>query len=538
VGIIKRSIAVTGCLLAGIFSSTPAFATTYYWIKGGVGNYPSASAACPATALMYNLTFTFDGVHFYSAESATCNYKYTSPEGNVSTDTNYALSRVGDSCPEGSIYNETTGGCGVVTPPKQPGEECDDQTGGTASNPMIWDATTSSCRRFTDAEGDAPCSYIKGIGGGPTAYTVAGTISSGGQAVAPPSFTDSTLSCAVSTVSTSECTVNVAGAVSCNVTGLLTGQANASGQVELSDAICPNGICTAKEPKTQTKDEPCVPVGNGSGGSSCNQTKETTAEGSQQCGSVNGAYTCVTKKPASNGVTTAITATSQTLPDGSVKVTTVKDSTLTVCTDVNTCTTTKSTTTQHSTTSPSGGTKTETTCTGSCNSTGGGVETNPGAGTGVGNGGNGTCTGDDCGEGEGGTADVTQDCMSPPPCDGDPFQCAILKQAHIDTCKLMAPPTAAEQAVADAKVDAAYAALDAHQSALDQQASTLLGQFQSSTPGSGTGGGKCLPDFQFSVMGMSQSMEFSKVCDSISWVRLMVLAGAYLFAARIVSREV
>ncbi|WP_350649743.1 virulence factor TspB C-terminal domain-related protein, partial [Pseudomonas sp. HY13-MNA-CIBAN-0226] len=122
-------------------------------------------------------------------------------------------------------------------------------------------------------------------------------------------------------------------------------------------------------------------------------------------------------------------------------------------------------------------------------------------------------------------------------CDGDPFQCAILKQAHIDTCKLMAGPTDQEQADSDAKTDAAYADLDAHQTELDGKVTGLLSQFQSSTSGGGSAG-KCLPDYQFAVAGHSIDMEFSKACDSLSWVRLVVLAGAYLFAARIVSREV
>jgi hypothetical protein len=33
-------------------------------------------------------------------------------------------------------------------------------------------------------------------------------------------------------------------------------------------------------------------------------------------------------------------------------------------------------------------------------------------------------------------------------------------------------------------------------------------------------------------------MEFSRVCEPLSFVRLVLLAGAYLIAARIVFREV
>ena len=541
VGIITRikAAALFGCLL---FVSN-AFAVDYYWTSQiRPGNFASAYEACkPSIGAPFGGTATFSRVDFGGSQlSGTCVYVWGAANDEYRNENVY---RNGDKCPTGTgPYNPLKGDCPKpVDPPLTPGEKCKDQSGGTSSNPMIWDATTSKCTKFLDAKGDAPCAYIKGIGGGPTAYTVAGNLDAGGNAVAPPSFADESISCTVQTISTSECTLNVAGAISCNVTGLLTGKANAGGTNNAAEALCPSGNCPVKEPKTETKEEGCTPAGNGSGGSTCTQTKETTKEGTQQCGTVNGAYKCVTKPPFSNAVKTTITATSETLSDGSVKVTTVKDSANTVCTDVKTCTTQTSTTVSHNTTKPSGGTTSGSTCTGACTPNGGGVETNPTAGTGnTGNGNGSSGNGDGDGEGEGGdgTASTTSDCAIPPPCDGDPFQCAILQQAHIDTCKLMAPPTAEQQALADAKVTEANAQLDAHQSELDQKANTLLSQFQSSTPGTGTGGGKCLPDFNFSVMGMSQSMEFSKVCDSISWVRLMVLAGAYLFAARIVSREV
>lgn len=133
---------------------------------------------------------------------------------------------------------------------------------------------------------------------------------------------------------------------------------------------------------------------------------------------------------------------------------------------------------------------------------------------------------------------MTQDCAAVPPCEGDPFQCAVLKQAHIDTCKLMAGPTAAETAAQDAKINAEYTKLDAHQAAMDSQVSSLLSGFQSATGGGGPGGGQCLPDIPFSVMGYSQTIEFSQACEPLSFVRLVLLAGAYLIAARIVSKEV
>lgn len=536
-----KAAALFGCLLFSIQS----FAGDYFWTDGYTTN-SSASGFCNAVgASQYpgDPRFTRAQVTMQGDSRVMCAFYFqfaSSSQEQFSYSYAYA-NRGGDGCYGGKTYDPVLAMCVAAEEPLEPGDLCKDQTGHGTGDPMIFDATLNKCVKFTEAKGDAPCTYMASSGGGGIAYTVAGTLDKGGNAVAPPSFADTSISCQVQTISSSECTLNVAGAISCNVIGKLTGKANATGTVDAADAACPDGKCPVKEPETKTTDSGCSPTGTGSGGSTCDQTKETTQDGTQQCGTVNGAYQCFTKPPYSNGITTKITANSETLPDGSVKVTTVKESTNTVCTDVKTCTVKTSTTTTHSTTKPNGTTTTDSSCKGTCTPTGGGLETTPNAGTGngngTGNGGNGNCTGPDCGQGEG-TADTTDSCTAPPPCAGDPFSCAILKQAHIDTCKLMAPPTAEQQAAADARTNAAFAALDAHQSAMDSKVNTLLGEFQSSTPGGGSGSGKCLPDFNFSVMGMSQSMEFSKVCDSISWVRLMVLAGAYLFAARIVYKEV
>ncbi|WP_350600669.1 virulence factor TspB C-terminal domain-related protein [Pseudomonas sp. 65/3-MNA-CIBAN-0223] len=522
-----KAVVLFGCL----FFASQSFAAIFVYHFGDVSG-PDPSSVCPQRWVLFGDPLTYSGAVQKSYGGGYCVYdNHGSPyEAAIYT-------RTGDTCPAGSTYNEVTKLCSVLNT-KKPGDKCDDQTGGSAGNPMIWDDTVNKCVRLSESQGDAPCTHIKNQGASGTAYTVAGNLDKGGNAVAPPTFAEGSLNCQMQTISSSECTINVPGAISCNVIGIFTGKANPTGSTNAADALCPEGGCPVKEPKTESKEEGCTPAGNGTGGTTCTQTKETTKEGTQQCGTVNGAYKCVTKPPYSNGVKTTITATSETLSDGSVKVTTVKDSSNTVCTDVKSCTTQTSTTVSHNTTKPSGGTSSGSSCTGSCTPNGGGVETNPNAGSGnSGNGSSGNGNGDGEGEGGDGTASTTDDCEAPPDCDGDPFQCAILKQAHIDTCKLMAGPTDQEQADSDAKTDAAYADLDAHQTELDGKVTGLLSQFQSSTSGGGSAG-KCLPDYQFAVAGHSIDMEFSKACDSLSWVRLVVLAGAYLFAARIVSREV
>lgn len=545
-GIFFRKLAIV-CLLTLAFTES-AFAATYYWTKGNsatVPQYASAVSACPATIIAYNLTFTFNGLLFYSPSSATCKYRYTDAQGQNSDELRNNLSRYGDSCPVNNTYDNVIGGCVMPPPPElEPGELCADQTGATAQNPYIWDPDSGSsgaCEKFFDAEDEASCAYMGANSdiNTPTSYTVAGVMNSAGQAVAPPTFAATALSCTAATISSSECTINVAGAISCNVMATFTGGVN-GGDVDAQDALCGDGLgaCPDQEPQITTTEEPCVPVSNGSGGTSCTTEKKTEAEGTQNCGLVNGTYTCVTRLPRSNGLTTNISSTSQTLANGSVEVTTVKDSSNEVCTDVGTCTTKHSVTVTKTTTTTSGGTSTTASCTGICTPTGGGVETLPTAGvgsSGPGTGGNGT--GDGEGEGsEEGNAAIAPSCAAAPFCDGDPFQCAVLKQAHLDTCRLMANPTAEETAATDAKINTAWAAYDANQATLDAQTSTLYSQFQGAVSGGG-GGGVCLADVPFAVMGHSMVMEFSRVCEYIEFIRYGVLAVAYLLAARIVMRE-
>lgn len=533
-----KGLALCGCLL---FASQ-AYSLEYIWSAGGGRSATSPSMVCDIVGQAYsdNPKYTRSTLRTMDVGVKECTTyaQYTGANVDQIMGTLYIF-RYGDTCPPNTApYDDDTGICPSSKPPPKPGEMCEDQTGATAQNPFIWDASSNKCEKFFDAGKEASCKHMgSSAGNTPAAYTVAGNISSTGQAVAPPSFTGTSLNCTVKTVSSSECTINVEGAVSCNVMGTFTGDVNNGGTANAADALCPNGVCPVKEMKTETSEEKCAPAGNGSGGSSCTESKKTSADGKQQCGTVNGGYQCITKKPSSNGINTSITATSQTLPDGSIKVTTVKDSSLTACTDVKTCTTTTSQTTQHSTTSPSGGTKTDTSCKGTCTASGGGVETLPNAGTGTG-GGTGNGNGDGEGEGSGGTASTSDTCAAPPPCDGDPFQCAILQQAHIDTCKLMAPADDATKAEWDAKIAQANADADAHQSTMDSQVNTLLSGFQSSTGGGGAGGGKCLPDVPVAVMGHTVTMEFSKTCDSISFIRMALLAMAYLVAARIVFKEV
>jgi hypothetical protein len=540
VGISIRFIA--GALLGCSIYSNSALSTDYYWSDG------NSSAANPAEACNLSGRHTysdhpnqlFDHSEMGGVEGSTsyCQHYFTWNLPDVSgvyKGGRSVVSLYGSTCPSGTgPYNPVTGICDPREHKLQPGDKCEDQGTANRSDPKIWDDTVNACVKFTESKGDAPCSYIasQSSSSSGTAYTVAGVLDKGGNAVAPPSFADSSLSCHVKTISSSECIINVQGAISCNVMGKLTGTANGAGINSIKDATCTaEKPCEQKTPEITTTQDPCIPLGDGSGGSSCTETKKTETQGSQNCGLVNGVYKCITRLPRSNGISTKTNVAKQALPDGSVQITTVKNAANTVCSDVNTCIEKTSTTTTKTITSSSGTTKTEVSCKGACTPDGQGLESNPSAGTGNGN-------GDGSGEGSNGTASATDDCVTPPPCDGDPFLCAILKQQHIDTCKLMAAPTDQELSEMQGRVDAQYSAIQANQDSMDSKVNNLLNGFKSASTGTGGGVGKCLPDIKFSVLGHSVIFAFSKTCEALSFLRYAVLAAAYLFAARVVVREI
>lgn len=532
---------IAGALLGCSIYSNSVLATDYYW-SDGISSAANPAEACNLAGKStysnhQNQIFDHSEITGVEGDYASCQHYFvwSLPDTQgVHRGTSSLLRLYGSTCPTGTgPYNPITGICDPQEHKLQPGDKCEDQGAANRSDPKIWDDTVNACVKFTESKGDAPCSYIasQSSSSSGTAYTIAGVLDKGGNAVAPPSFADSSLSCQVKTISSSECTITVQGSISCNVIGKLTGKANGAGINSIKDATCTaEKPCEQKTPEITTTQDPCIPLGDGSGGSSCTETKKTETQGSQNCGLVNGVYKCITRLPRSNGISTKTNVAKQALPDGSVQITTVKNATNTVCSDVNTCTEKTSTTTTKTITSSSGTTKTEVSCKGTCTPDGQGLESNPSAGTGSGNGNNSE-------EGSDGTASATDDCVTPPLCDGDPFLCAILKQQHIDTCKLMAAPTDQELSEMQGRVDAQYSAMQVNQDSMDSKVNNLLNGFKSASTGTG-GGGKCLPDIKFSVLGHSMTFAFSKTCEALGFLRYAVLAAAYLFAARIVAREI
>ena len=368
--------------------SISAHAADYYWTYWAVGGqFPSPLDACNAAIGSdpgYSVSFEI----LSGGSSAVCVFTRHS-DGYV--DRGVFVNRSGDSCSDGKTYNESTGSC-LVSENYNDGDVCKDQTGSnTPDNPMIYSKSAGRCVLYSESDDVATCKYLAGRGGSGTSYTVAGTWSAG-TPTAPPLFTSGGLSCEVATVSTTDCVTDTKGNVSCSVVGKFTGNVNNKTDVQdTKDAACPNGVCPVPEAQTKTEDKPCVYTG-GSDSQSCTSETSTDKDGTQQCGTVNGALTCVYSKPSSNGVKIDTTVTTQTAPDGSKTITKTDNATKTTCTDVNKCTTSTSTTTITTHQNPAGQTTgTGSSCTGSCNSDGTGIT--PGKGTGTGDGsGDGDCT--------------------------------------------------------------------------------------------------------------------------------------------------
>jgi hypothetical protein len=503
-----------------LFFSANSYAETYSWGAYGMSEtYPSPALACEAKGkLLYasNPKFKSSSMALATNTIASCSVTYEFADGSEGTAADsYTVQRYGDSCPVGSAYDFGMGKCLSA---QKNGEMCEDQQGQTAANPMIYSEASGGCVALGDADLPAQCASIAGnTPNGGQAYNVTGMLDTGGEAVAPPKFVPSGFNCELETIDTSECTINVKGAVSCNVTAKWTGKVGNSGGVDTVKSECAmNNSCPPVEVTTSVTDTPCT-MNNGT----CTSETETEKTGTQKCGSVNGSFVCITEKPSSNGIKIVSEEAVETLLDGSKKSTKKDNATKTVCKDVNNCTVTKSTTTTTTTTTKSGGTSTKTTCAGECG----------GTGKGVGSGSEGSGE-----EGDGGLASASESCQTKPICDGDAYLCTIIRQEYIDSCAERALPTDDEKAGFAALLEKQRITLDAQTKEFDDQTSILVSQFESAASGTSSGG-KCFTDFHTSVRGHSFVIPFSQVCPYLEYLRWAVLCMAYLIALRIIMKE-
>lgn len=387
------------CFLSFFGLSSVYADTSGYYYTVGFSDFKSSDPAVSCQSYLSSdqvLTQHYSNITYASvspfANDAThwmCWINYNDGVGQQST--YFDMYRHGDGCSPGSVYDLVKGVC---TPSSYTdGQVCTDQSNAKGGLVAVWDSSKNQCIDWGDASPAVYCKYQAG-NTDPQTYTISG-VATGGSATAPPTFVQQGFDCQMATVTSSNCVTDAKGSATCQVTGKYTGNLG-SGVAKLPDADCTaTQTCKDMTPETTNNTDPCTYVTDSAGNSSCSSKTEVSQQGTQNCGTVNGSYVCVTTPPKSNGVDITTKVSSTTASDGTVTTTKTDNATSNVCTDVNTCTSqtsqTVTVTTKNGTT---GAVSTGVTCTGACTSTGTGI-------TGSGNGtGDGTCT-SDCGEGGG-----------------------------------------------------------------------------------------------------------------------------------------
>lgn len=547
-------------LFVAVFSQG-VIAADYFWYVGSIhtsAHYSSASSACLNSfpGPTSNLWYEYSSLSI-QGQTATCSLKrydksYYPPYDVTQSTTSSAVYRSGDSCPSGATYNSSTGSCDV--PAQPPGTLCPDhlEPGVDGSNPYIY-KSDGTCSRVMGADKPAQCKYLAMYRPSQTVkFKVADWQKDAGASTDPEaSKIDLKIGCQVQTLKGSKCVYSpsyvtdqklpdgsfyvVPGSNTCTVDAVVTGEVSVNGPDSPSGTEClvNPSVCELPEPQNNKEEKPCTPVVDAEGRKSCSVFESQKHDDSDNCGTgPDGAFKCTPAVPKSNGVHIATEEELKALADGKTQKTTTKKQTETTCGQYPSSCVTKVTETKNVSITNSGGAVESNS--GSCKGASCPSDTNPD----VNGDGFGDCKGPDCGKEEkGGSAGTSGDCGVPPPCDGDPFQCAILKQSWQNTCKELEPPTTEQQNIMDQKVADSENKIVELQQELDQKVSTLISDFKAGSTVGSVGSGVCLPDYPIQFLDRQITLPFSQVCPYIAMLAKALLVIAYMVAARIVSRE-
>lgn len=262
----------------------------------------------------------------------------------------HAINRMGDTCPDGGVFNGVTGKCDL---PK-----CK--------------ALSGSPFTFTKA-GQAPDAYVSVTGG------------------IPHKAQSACYDGCIASTADQKCNVRTSGKYVCYGTGYYTGAECGTSNAPTVDTT---EQATRPDPEVIEEKEPCNYTTLPDGTQTCSSLTNNEKEG-QSCGTFNGVQTCVDKNPTQNKVEIDTKVEAVTTSDGKTKITKTDTATVTKCKGINDCKT--ETTTTKTVTVKNGQGETESTtgtCTGSaCPDKDGNPDAN---GDGLGD-----CSTGDCGEGEG-----------------------------------------------------------------------------------------------------------------------------------------
>ena len=132
------------------------------------------------------------------------------------------------------------------------------------------------------------------------------------------------------------------------------------------------------------------------------------------------------------------------------------------------------------------------------------------------------------------TADTAGDCESPPPCSGDAIQCAILVQSWKNTCYMTHGPDSGKQGDADEAAASGAKDYTEQQKGFSDGVKSIMDNFFSSADGNQYQG-SCPGDIDIPyVNGQQIVIAVSRWCPAMQIIRMLLLAFAYLSAARII----
>jgi hypothetical protein len=296
--------------------SSPSHATDYSWMFNfAVGPYKSATEGCAANGWPEAVNW------YYGAAYGICQRARDNGDGTTTMVQGPPITRTGDSCPVGTVYNSVTGGCASDN-------KCSSLKD-TELSAFRWESNT-----------DDPPSTISNDG------------------------------CEAS-VTQARCSYVSSGKAVCTGRATYTGNKldkNPKGNV----ADCSGSSCTEGSPQPETKNQDCVYSSDGSGSSSCTATNSQSNPGTSQCGSVNGTYTCI-ENPKATATSSTLNSTKTPTSNANGTLTIVQDDTVTtVKCSGRSCTSTSSSSHGTTVTNSSGQVIShDSTCTGkSCGSSG------------------------------------------------------------------------------------------------------------------------------------------------------------------------
>lgn len=328
-------------LFAFLSFSSFSYAEDYYWLlrsPNGVMSYtkfPDPGAACSALNLSAKLTQ--DPYTFRCQDSSNSSTVFTTREG--------------DTCPPGKDYQPSTGNC--LGPSPDAGNTCGDKDPVTGLRPII--NTAGECVAGYLADLPAQCKFLANSAGS-TTKTFFVQFTTDGNPINPPS--PDVNGCQVQTLDASHCQLPATKSASgvslppnganCRLALIFTGEVANNGKPGLTAG---NGIkgepgycddpkdCQPPPAPTEKQSQPCTMQTDAEGRQTCSSWNYQGDPGTQDCGTHNGKFECITKPAKSNGIDISVKVDSKSNLDGTTTTTKTETITQTKCIGANACVT-------------------------------------------------------------------------------------------------------------------------------------------------------------------------------------------------------